>query len=546
MLSEYAGMRITRIRIALATNEGFTNLEGWVRTGVDGQTLGSATIAHPVAGWNEQAFDKPVVIEQNQDLAIGYSFEQTASCKCILLAGPDENDGFLAAENGYWSGKNGEWENRSQKEKGSVCVEIVIEDDRLPQKDAALTSVSIDYPQVRYGDAFTVSATATNKAMAPVSGITYRCYVDGKEAAAQTKAVTLANRESDTVSFELRSDLVPLGLNHKVSVSMETEGDEIEQNNTAYALFSSYDTSFDHKLLIEEFSTEHCPNCKRAIETFATLMDEGYAERTASVVHHVGYRYDWLTAEEDKAYEWFYGTDGTYAPAAMFDRRPVADYGGMSEGQNVPVTNVGYPSDVRPMLNAALSYPAFVRLEADAGYDTASRQVQVDIDIEKLPIFDTQCSQPRLTVYLVEDSIQHHEQAGYTSETFRHRHVYRKSLTDIWGDPVSFEGNNAKTHAHYTYTLPAEWNAHYVGIIAFVHERDPQDRNRNIVFNAAEADIKSLAPDGIAATNESSAQVKATAYYSPSGVRMSQPHKGICLQRTAYTDGRVVTRKITM
>ncbi len=542
MLAEYAGMKITRIRIGLAMAEGFANLNGWVRTAVDGQNLGSTTVANPVAGWNDSALETPVIIQAGQDLVVGYSFDQASSCKCISLAGRDETEGFFAASAGYWIGKNGEWENRSSEVKGSVCVEIVIEDESLPQKDLSLASVVIDRPQVRYGEPFTVMAIATNKAMTPISDITFSCSLENMEVEKVTHNVELNNRESDTACFTLPSDLVPMGLNNPVRITLTTEGDEVAANNTTDALFSTYDTSFDHKLLVEEFSTELCPNCKRAIETFATLMEEGFEERSVNVVHHVGYRYDWLTVEEDKAYEWFYGEQGTYAPAAMFDRLPVKDYGGDSQNPDIPVTGISYPNYVRPMLENALSYPSFVRLEPEVEYDSPSRLLKVNISVEKMPIFDTQCAEPRLTVYLVEDSILHHAQAGYTSETFRHRHVYRKALSDIWGDPVSFEGE--KTHASYSFSLPESWNERYISVVAFVHERDELDRARNRVFNAAEAKLKDILPSGIVSAVVEAKGVQNIEYYSPYGVRFAEKPNGVCLQRTIYTDGSCATKKI--
>ena len=512
-----------------------------MRTALDADDLATAAITAPQVGWNEVAFDTPVTIPAETDLVFGYSFEQTKSCKCISVAGPDELEGFAPAADGFWLCKNGAWENRSADNFGSVCVEVVIEDESLPQKDLAVVAATIARPQVRYGDTFQVDFTVRNKAMEPVSGASYTVSVEGHEVARFTSDTSLSHRQQESFSCQVNSDLVPLGLNHTVTVEAALEGDERTGNNTATALFSTYETSYEHKLLIEEFSTEECPNCPRAIETFATLMEEGFEEKTVSVVHHVGFYTDWLTVDDDVAYTWFYGIDGTFAPAAMYDRRPFTDYGGSngSSGMGVvPVTQVAYPDNVRPQLEAALAFPAFVSVAPTLSYKADTRQMDVTVRMEKQDIFDTQCAEPRLTVFVVEDSILHHHQAGYSSSTFHHRHVNRGHLSDVWGDPVTFTDGTAERT--YSITLPALWNAHHVGVVAFVHNRDEDNRNNNIVFNAAHATVKDFELGVEDAVQD--ARPVSVSYYTVDGVRTDAP-KGLSIRVARYADGTTRTCK---
>ena len=420
-------------------------------------------------------------------------------------------------------------------------MEVVIEDESLPQKDLAVVAATIARPQVRYGDTFQVDFTVRNKAMEPVSGASYTVSVEGHEVARFTSDTSLSHRQQETFSCQVNSDLVPLGLNHTVTVEAALEGDERTGNNTATALFSTYETSYEHKLLIEEFSTEECPNCPRAIETFATLMEEGFEEKTVSVVHHVGFYTDWLTVDDDVAYTWFYGIDGTFAPAAMYDRRPFTDYGGSngSSGMGVvPVTQVAYPDNVRPQLEAALAFPAFVSVAPTLSYNADTRQMDVTVGMEKQDIFDTQCAEPRLTVFVVEDSILHHHQAGYSSSTFHHRHVNRGHLSDVWGDPVTFTDGTAERT--YSIKLPELWNAHHVGVVAFVHNRDEDNRNNNIVFNAAHATVKDFELGVEDAVQD--ARPVSVSYYTVDGVRTDAP-KGLSIRVARYADGTTRTCK---
>ena len=107
LLAPYSGMKITRIRVGLALGYGLTDLRGWVRTALDADNLASAAITDPQVGWNEVAFDTPVTIPAETDLVFGYSFEQTKSCKCISVAGPDELEGFAPAADARKTGLHG-------------------------------------------------------------------------------------------------------------------------------------------------------------------------------------------------------------------------------------------------------------------------------------------------------------------------------------------------------------------------------------------------------------------------------------------------------
>ena len=543
LLAPYVGMKIVRIRVGLALNEGFTDMRGWVRGSLDADDLATTAFTSPQVGWNEASFDTPVVIPSEQALVFGYSFEQQKSCNCISLAGKDELEGFAPAADGFWLCKNGTWENRSSRYAGSVCVEVVIEDDRLPSKDLAVISASLDKPQVKYGENMKLSFTVRNKAMEEVDDVRYVVSIENKVVAETTRHTLLTNRQEETITCEITSDVVPLGLNHLISIQAHIDGDQKEENNSITTVFSSYDTSYEHKLLIEEFSTEKCSNCPRAIETFAQLMAEGFEEKTVSVLHHVGYGTDWLTVEDDKEYLWFYGIDGTFAPAAMYDRRPFSDYGGTNNNSGmgiVPVTQVAYPDNVRPQLEAALAFPSFVKVEPAITYDASTREMNVTVQLEKMAIFDTQCTQPRLTVFVVEDSILHHNQAGYSSTTFKHRHVCRTHLSDVWGDAIEFIGNKASMC--YSITLPEEWDAHYVSIVAFVSNRNENDRNDNVVFNTAHAAVKNLT-EGIEMI-DAQKEILSVEYYSFDGRRItSTTHP--CIKVSHYADGTKKVIRIT-
>lgn len=487
--AQYTGATLSGMRIGLMLTDGISDVKGFVRTSLDGENLATATVSDPVVGWNEVQFDAVPNYQliAGQDLVIGYQFVQSKSVKCISLAGRTTADS-------YWVAKNGEWDNRSDKAEGAVSVELIIDGPMVPAVNLALESVI--YPKiVRLGDELEAQVVVRNMAMTPVNG--YTCsyqpdmhleYLDQID----RSGVTLDFLQRDTCVIRIPAELLsadevlqPMA----VTISDAAQLDEIEADNSTIVYRTVYADSLPHLVLLEEFTTEECGNCPRAINTFAQMTAEGY--EFAQISHHVGYYTDFLTVSEDKANLWFYGTDGSFAPAGMLDRTADPDYHTVNGFTGVPVFSVGYADGFRPAMQKAVSQPAFVSVSPVLSYDDATRELQVEVEVEKLPVFDALTSEARLTVVLVEDSIPAQHQAGISSSSFRHRHVYRKSITDQWGDLLEWEGSSA--HHSVAYTLPEEWNADYIAAVCYISNYNPADRCDCQVFNTAVAEVSQIA-----------------------------------------------------
>lgn len=486
---QYAGASLAGMRFGLLLTDGISEVQGFVRTSLDGENLATATVADPVIGWNEVQFDAvpDYQLEAGQDLVIGYQFVQSKSVKCISLAGRTTTDS-------YWVAKNGEWDNRSDKAEGAVSVELMIDGPMVPAVNLVLESVA--YPKiVRLGDELGAQVVVRNMAMTPVCGYTcsyqadkYLEYLDQID----RTGVTLDFLQRDTCVIRIPAELLSADEVLKpmpVFISDAAQLDEIEADNSAVIYRTVYADSVPHLVLLEEFTTEECGNCPRAINTFAQMTAEGY--KYAQISHHVGYYTDFLTVSEDKANLWFYGTEGSFAPAGMLDRTADPDYHTVNGYSGVPVFSVGYADSFRPAMEKAVNQPAFVSVSPVLSYDASTRELQVEVDVDKLPVLDALTSEARLTIVLIEDSIPAQHQAGISSSSFRHRHVYRKSITDQWGDLLEWEGSHA--HHSVAYTLPEEWNADYIAAVCYVSNYNPSDRCDCQVFNTAVAAVNDIA-----------------------------------------------------
>lgn len=529
LFAQYDGATITGMRVALANTDDISDVSTWIRSEREGDNLAAATIAEPVEGWNEVTLNGGLSFDSSTDFVLGYSFTQSKSVKCIAVGG-------FATTNGCWVAKDGTWQDRSDNVDGALCVELTLTGDMVPGGNLTVSVVS--FPEMLpYGDTFEAVFKVKNTANADINGYSYSYRIgdDGQESEIVAVDKSLSQYDEDEVTVKFQSDIMDCGLLIPVALTISAQGDELESDNTAIAYLTTYTETVPHKLLLEEFSTEMCSNCPRAIQTIAKMVELGYGDQFVQITHHVGYKTDWLTVDEDKAYMWFYGDNGTYAPAGMFDRTNAPDYhyGQGSDNEQWPVFGIYSSDSFEPRLQKALAVPAFVAVDAETNYDIDSRTLDIEASVSKLATFDAQCKAPRITVILIEDSILHHKQAGYEGDTtFKHRHVYRKCLSDIWGDELEFEGNEAV--ARYSYVLPDDWCDQYVEAVAFVSNYNADDRNDCRVFNATSVGIKEQSGvTGIAAD----AETVSVEYYNLQGMRVIKPCNGVFIKKVTYSDG---------
>lgn len=553
-LAKYAGARIKGVRIALITTEGMTDLCGWVRTSLTDKDIDSTPVAAPQTGWSEILFGKAGTVSGNEDLVVGYSFKQELTVKCMSVAGPTD-------KGGYWIAKDGGWTDKSGDKLGSLGIELVIEGDNVPATDLALTNTSFD-EITEFGSTYNARFIVQNFSNSALKGYRYVCKIQDKTVAEGSVDKTIGSFGRDTVKLAIASDAVAKGVRIPVSLEVSAEGDGYPADNSATLYMSTYDdtnTKYFHNVLLEEFSTEECGNCPRAINTIEQCMEQGYDKSVIQVTHHAGYNYDFLSTPDDKTMLWFYGEDGSFAPAAMLDRLsdPICKQI-LSGKAGTPVMSVAYANTFAPALKYMTGRPAFVGVTPTCQYDAATRKLEITVDVEKDEVFDAQSLSPLLTVYIVQDSILHHHQAGYSSDTFKHRHVYRASVTPLFGEALTWDGNKAQ--AKYAYTLPDSiesslfWEPQYtksvalnprdVEVVAFVSKYNADDPCDCTVFNSGVYRLKKDIPSSIGIV-ESDSKVVSTEYYSLDGIRSNTvPRSGMYIRRVRFSDGSEKTIKM--
>ena len=245
------------------------------------------------------------------------------------------------------------------------------------------------------------------------------------------------------------------------------------EDNVATISFGSYETALPRNVLMEQFTTESCGYCPGFAATLKAFLEEkGHPENLILQAHHSGFYTDNFTTTEDKAYMWFFG-GATWAPAIMFDR---TNFDTSTPG---PVT---YAGDLEKWTSMALDVPAFVSLDIDGSYNSATKTVTVKVKGEKVRETLPGESDVRMNVYLQESEVAAINQSN-GGKGYKHAAVMRASLTGTWGEKITLPVGEFETK-EYTYTIPSSWNADNMKVVAFVSNYTSADHNDSPVYNA--------------------------------------------------------------
>lgn len=516
MLRPYAGATLSGVRVGLVTGEGVGAPSVWVRHSLDGGNLDEAPF-DPTAGWNMAPLSGGLVVD-GQPLAVGFSFDQEKSVKCISITGENVPDG-------KWIAKGDKWEEA--KQKGSLSIELVLSSPDFPEKDILLSGLHAAVMPVKSGTDMALTVSVEGRTLEDVAGYQIDCLVDGETVGTFGSDEVIAYGSPLTIELTLPTGSFASDQVHTLGVLLSSDDDMEGSNNYLEMPVGTYTECFGRTVLVEEFTTENCSNCPRAINTLKQCEAAGYGDRMAVVAHHVGYGTDWLTVEDDAEYLWFFGEEGSFAPSVMLDRT-------VENGKEWPTRSIGYFNDFEPTLVEAIDVPAFV--DVNVGSEITDGILSVSVDAERLPLLDVLAEDQLLTVYVTEDEIPHHFQAGISSTSFTHSHVMLRCLSEVWGSPVAWSDDKAQME--FSCDIPEEWNADNLNVVAFVHEHDFDDPAACRVFNCA---ISKAGVSGVDAIRD--ARVTDTEYYGIDGRRLSDRPDGICIVRARAADGSVSVKK---
>lgn len=524
-----AGNELKVVRAGLAQKISLDTMCVWVRETLDGDNIaeGGLSKADIQKGWNEIPLSSPIALDGSNatGLYIGYSYHQTSINQGLsVLLEPTPH--ALYVKHG-----DGEWADRS--DEGLLCVEGLVYGDNLPRFNLRLAS--IDAPEYFILDKgkMMVRGMVKNLGVSTITGFDVEARVDGIDEVytAHVDSV-LAFQDIKSFEFVVAPAIHEVGKGRiTVTISQLDGGDDQNMaDNVATDEFETVEHDYTRIALIEEFTTEQCVNCPRVAGYVHDLLEkEAYKDVVLAVCHHAGYYTDWLTVPCANSYLWYYNDNGsTYAPALMIDRAT-------RSGTTTPVFNPGSYEQLESLVNSRLARPALVSVKVSAEVDDEANTVLVKVTGSRSKE-DITVNPARITVFMVENNINHRSQSGATGN-FVHQHVTRKVNSD-WGEVIEWNGND------YSYECPFDLRADYVRdnlqLIAMIYDYDPNDASKNEVANAGTLYFADFTHTGISdlTTDFTEGQMTHDTVYDLFGRKVAQPTKGIYI-----VDGKKVVVK---
>ena len=539
-LSVFHGNCIDEIHAGLASSLNIDSLRVWIRTSLDGEDLAHGALSKTyepklAKGWNNVTLETPLQITQETPgIYIGYSFHQKGSSVGIsVLPDGQENACFVKL------GSNEQWTDRSSE--GTLAIEAVVHGDNLPKYNLALKNIKVQPIYIMSQGSLSVEATVRNMATCQITGFDLQCTVEDYPGNTYTAHVdeTLAFEEEKTVTVTFYPECISSAAKDckvNITVANLNEGeDENITDNTLATSIQVVEKAWPRHILVEEFTTEKCPNCPAVAGIIADIIEkEPYNERVNVICHHNGYYTDWLTIPCAASYLWFYNMDGsTFAPALLIDRatKPYT----ANRQENSPIYSVASQEALEESLDTRLLDVSLVSLDIKAEMDSVNAdKVKVTVSGERALEHFT-VNEPRINVMLYENNIKPQYQAG-ANASFKHQHVAR-DVNSTWGATLTWDGDT------YTYSCELDVADNFVrdnlGIIAFIWDYNEQDPSKCEVANSAGIHFSDFTINSSAGISSRDTAVEATPvdYYNASGVKVSSRRRGLNIIRMA--DGSI-------
>ena len=210
--------------------------------------------------------------------------------------------------------------------------------------------------------------------------------------------------------------------------------------------------------LVEQFTSTGCTYCPQGSANIQNLCNMRDDIAWVAVHENMNNTDPFRTLQCDSITS-FEGIDGF--PEGTFDRTT-----GISSASQVyaVLTNLA-ATTMSTFLDYIAEDPSWATVNVNSTYNPVTRQAVITIDGELVPDFnDRMGADSKLTVYLTEDGLVAPQVSG--GNNYVHNNVLRKALVSVKGVTINKTGNTYKNE--FTYTIPSNWNADNLNIVAFI------------------------------------------------------------------------------
>lgn len=456
----------------------------FIKKDLNGEELISKQITDIGKNWITVTFDEPFVIT-GEKLFIGY---EVLATNTVLTVNTPGNSWFF---------RENEWVELEQ----NMCIYASVTGDNLPTHNITLTYCHLP-AEMTTNVSTNAEFSFTNNGIQNVNSVTVDFSVEGSTLYSKTfEDLDIPYLGSKTLSVSDLKISEAGDFNSKFGITqINGVPDQNMDDNMHSSIIFARENHVPRNVLMEIFSTEQCPNCPDGHKKIESVV-HGNPD-IIMVGHHAGYGEDPYTVAGSVDYLWFYNDFTTYAPALMLDRTNMGIHGATGFGASAsPGPVMGVTSVLESLVSKSLGKAAYVALDLETEVDENANTVAIRVSGEE--VLPTLASNPRLTVFITEDSIKTTKQAGSYGE-YTHNHTLREVVSgSSWGDAVNFqEGFNKE----YTVELKSKWNVKNLNVVAFVSNIDPENPNNSMVYQAKQNQLYSRA-NGLSQTENSAIRV---------------------------------------
>lgn len=500
--------------------------------------LVSVKVPSTVLGWNTITLDNPITLTPEMgDLLVGFDYVQkntpmsnyyTGDCYPLSMVqeGPQNQPLMVWCELPAEYGGTGRGWYRFGAGNNNLSVQMLVEGSFA---EYAVTPHDFDQVAASANDKASVPVTFFNFSKEAVSSLDYVVTVDGQTGEEQhidiSPAIATGSSGTFYASVATGDKDATLAVSievTKVNGNANEADDKVCEGKVAVAT-----TAFARNIVIEEFTTEHCPNCPLVADYLHTALENANPNRVYAVCHHSAFYSDWLTRACDTQLTWLFNDNGsTYAPAMMFNRQPDWD-AAYNDGQKDNVMIPYSPSHILSIIDEHLASLANARLTMDV----QPNDTGVTVTVNGLCNNAYDQTSSLLTLYMTEDSVKAQRQSDNRSDApdeYWHMHVLRYD-NGTWGDSVKWQDNTFT--ATYGIRVDNAWNKKNLKFVAFLNKHNADNRLDNRIENSIGMDYPVAA--GISSVSTGDGTESVSWRYNVAGQRISGTQRGLNIVRLA-------------
>lgn len=541
MLQAYDGMKVVAIRFGLCYKMNKSRVFiAPINNNVIGADLVSKDVASPVKGWNTITLDEPYTISQDQEIFVGFDFIQnstksgrnyTEDCYplSVVQAGRTDMPVLLYANIPRTQGGSGEgWYNFGTS-NGNLSIQLIVEGNFA---DYSVTPEDFGKISAAVNKESRLTLSFNNLSKEAVNDLDYIMTIDGVAEAEQhvklSEAVGTGYTGSLSLTIPAQAEAGKKALKieiTKVNGNVNEAKDKVAEGELGVSA-----KQYPRNAVVEEFTTEKCPNCPAGAKILTSALAKVDETRTFTACHHAGYYTDWLTKSWDNdLVELMFGNQGSFAPGIMFNRTSDNLPKGQNTLGNVTSINALSASTVAAYIKNELDGLADAALTVDVALSEDGNTANITVNGECNDSYDTESS--LLTLYLTEDNIKAKSQSGARG-TYYHNHVIRYANSS-WGEQV--EWDNKKFTKTFSIPLTSTWAKDKMKVIAFLNKHNKKNYKDCKIANSNGKNLEGASGiNGVV----NGKQLTEVARYTIDGVKLTAPQQGLNIVK--MSDGSTI------